>query len=188
MPKRIMTLLMAATLAGGLFAPDAQARGGGGGHGGGLGGVHIGGFHGMHIPSAIHGTRMGSHSGRIRMSSGGGSDYSIMRDDYSIMTPEKGARVQEPEPWLAPRYKSPRGTVKSVVIPKSTIVTPPSASVPPSVFVPQTGQTFQNLPTVAGSGPGGAETFQDRAARCAQQAGVYGQATSGSYMGACVNQ
>ena len=35
---------MAATLAGGLFTSDAQARGGGGGHVGGFGG-HIGGMH-----------------------------------------------------------------------------------------------------------------------------------------------
>jgi len=69
MLKRIMTLLTAATLAGGLFAPDAQARGGGGGHRGGLGGGHIGGFHGTHIPSEVRGPRMGSHSGRSRMSS-----------------------------------------------------------------------------------------------------------------------
>jgi hypothetical protein len=137
MQRRIMILSIAAALAGGLFAPDAQARG------------------------------------------------DITGDDYSIMTPEKGSM---PEPWLAPRYKSPHGTVKSVIIPKSRIVTPPSANIPPSVVVPQTGQTFQNLPTPSGSGPGGAETFQDRAARCANQAGIYGQATSGSYMGACINQ
>ncbi len=186
MLKRIMILLMAATLAGGVFVADAQARGGGG-HGGGLGGGHIGGFHGMHIPGGVRGPRIGGHSGRIHMGSAG-IDYNIMRDDYSIMAPERGSRVQTPEPWLAPRYDSPRGTVNSTVIPNSMIVTPPSPSVPPSVFVPQTGQTFQNLPTVSGSGPGGAETFQDRAARCAHQAGVYSQATSGSYMGACVNQ
>jgi hypothetical protein len=83
----------------------------------------------------------------------------IMGDNYSIMAPERASRVQTPEPWLAPTYKSPRGT----------------------------GRTFQNLPTLSGSGPGGTETFQDRAARCAHQAGVYGQATTGSYMGACVN-
>jgi hypothetical protein len=186
MLKRTLTLFMAATLAGGLFAPEVQARGGGG-HGGALGGGHIGGVHGMHIPSEVGDTHLGGHIGRIRMGSVG-SDYNIMRDDYSIMAPERGSRVQAPEPWLAPRYESPRETVNSAVIPKSMIVTPPRASVPPSVFVPQTGQTFQNLPTVSGSGPGGAETFQDRAARCAHQAGVYGQATSGSYMGACVNQ
>jgi hypothetical protein len=112
----------------------------------------------------------------------------IMSDNYSIMVPEKGSKRELPEPWLAPKYKSPRGTVKHVTLPKSKIVTPPSAAVPPSVFVPQTGRTFQNLPTVSGSAPGGGETFQDRAARCAHQAGVYGQATGGNYMGACVNQ
>jgi len=111
----------------------------------------------------------------------------ILNDNYSIMVPEKGSRVQTPEPWLAPKYKSPRGTVKHVVIPKSQIVSPPNVAVPSSVYVPQTGRTFQNLPTLSGSGPGGTETFQDRAARCAHQAGVYGQATTGSYMGACVN-
>ena len=56
---RIMTVLMAATVAGGLLTGDAQARGGGGGHGadghgsggfggaiGGFGGAHMGGFRG----------------------------------------------------------------------------------------------------------------------------------------------
>ena len=120
----------------------------------------------------------------------GGSNYDIMGDNYSIMVPEKGSKRELPEPWLAPKYKSPRGTVKHVVLPKSKIVTPPNAAVPPSVFVPQTGRTFQNLPTVSGSGRGGAETFQDRSARCAHQAGVYGQAAgnAGNYMGSCVNQ
>jgi len=197
MPKRIMTLLVAATLAGCLFAPETQALGRvGGGHGGGLGGVHIGGGHiggvpgihiggldGMHLPSVVGDTHIGSHFDRTSMGSVG-----IMGDNYSIMAPERGSRVQTPEPWLAPTYKSPRGTVKHVVIPKSKIVSPPNAAVPPSLFVPQTGQTFQNLPTLSGSGLGGAETFQDPAARCAHQAGVYGQATTGSYMGACVNQ
>jgi hypothetical protein len=111
----------------------------------------------------------------------------IMGDNYSIMVPEKGSKVQTPEPWLAPKYKSPRGTVKHVVIPKSKIVTPPKAAIPSSVYVPQTGRTFQTLPTLPGSGPGGVETFQDRAARCAHQAGAYGQGTSGNYMGACLN-
>jgi hypothetical protein len=165
-----MILSIAAALAGGLFSSDAQARGGT--HGVGLEGSYIGSFHAAPI---------GNGAGRIRMSSAG--DYNITGNDYSIMTPEKGS-----EPWLAPMYKSPRGTVTSVIIPRSRIVTPPSVNIPPSVFVPQTGQTFQNMPTLSGSGVGGAETFQDRAARCAHQAGVYGQATSGSYMGACINQ
>src|SRR5690349_17888367 len=86
----------------------------------------------------------------------------ILDDNYSIMVPERGSKRELPEPWLAPKYKSPRGTVKHVVIPKSKIVTPPNTVVPSSVFVPQTGRTFQNLPTLSGSGPGGTETFQDR--------------------------
>jgi hypothetical protein len=117
----------------------------------------------------------------------------ILSDDYQIMVPEKGSERQaskrkQPEPWLAPKYKSPRGTVQSVRIPKSKIVRPPSATDPGYVYVPQTGRTFQNLPSLPGSGPGGAETFQDRATRCTHQAGVYGQvgANRGSYMGGCL--
>jgi hypothetical protein len=118
---------------------------------------------------------------------------SILGDDYQIMVPEKGSKrqaskLEQPEPWLAPKYKSPRGTVQKVRIPKSKIVRPPSATDPGYVYVPQTGRTFQNLPSLPGSGPGGAETFQDRAIRCTHQAGVYGQvgANRGSYMGSCL--
>lgn len=105
-------------------------------------------------------------------------------DRYNIMRPEL------PEPWLAPKYKSPRGTVKHVTIPKSTIVTPPTATLPPPIVVPQTGRVLPNLPTVSGAGPDGRETFQDRASRCAHQAGVYGQAAGdrNTYMGTCINQ
>ena len=76
----------------------------------------------------------------------------------------------------------------SPALAQSQIVSPPNTAVPPPLFVPQTGQTFQNLPTLSGSGPGGAETFQDRAASCAHEAGVSGQATTGSVIGSCVNQ
>ena len=132
----------------------------------------------------------------------------ILSDNYSIMVPEKGskqkvskqkaskqkasrqkvAKREQPEPWLAPKYKSPRGTQKHVRVPKSKTVNPPGAAIPSSVYVPQTGRTFQNLPTLPGSGPGGAETFQDRAMRCSHQAGVYGQvgANRGAYMGSCL--
>src|SRR5262245_65131230 len=116
----------------------------------------------------------------------------ILGDDYQIMVPEKGSKRQvskpeQPEPWLAPKYKT--GTVQDVRIPKSKTVRPPRSSDPGYVYVPQTGQTFQNLPTLPGSGRGGAETFQDRAIRCTHQAGVYsGQlgANRGSYMGSCL--
>jgi hypothetical protein len=119
-----------------------------------------------------------------------GGNYDIMRDDYSIMVPEKGSRRDQPEPWLAPKYKSPRGTVKHVTIPKSRVAPFPSATVPPPIFVPQTGRVLPNLPTVPGAGPGGSETFQDRAVRCSHQAGVYGQAAGdrNTYVGSCINQ
>jgi len=114
----------------------------------------------------------------------------IMSDNYSIMIPERGYKPSQPEPWLAPKYKSPRGTVKSVTIPKTTTVSPPNTQVPPDLYVPQTGRTTPNLPTLSGSGRGGVETFQDRAMRCSHQAGVFGQGAGdrGSYMGACLNQ
>src|SRR5262245_18708559 len=125
----------------------------------------------------------------------------ILSDNYSIMVPEKGSKqkaskrkvykTEQPEPWRAPKYKSPRGTkyksprgtVEKVRIPKSKIVSPPSAIDPGYVYVPQTGRTFQNLPSLPGSGPGGTQTSQDRAVRCMHQAGVYGQ--GGNYMGSC---
>jgi hypothetical protein len=110
---------------------------------------------------------------------------SILGDDYQIMVPEKGSKRQQPEPWLAPKYQSPLGTVDNVRVPKSKIVRTQKSTDPGYVYVPQTGRTFQNLPTLPGSGPGGAETFQDRAIRCTHQAGVYGQ-FGGSYMGSCL--
>jgi hypothetical protein len=111
-------------------------------------------------------------------------------DDFSIMVPERGYKPSRPEPWLPPKYKSPRGTVKRATLPKSTTVPMPNAAVPPDIVVPQTGKVLPNLPTVSGSGRGGAETFQDRAARCSHQAGMYGQAAGdrGTYMGTCLNQ
>ncbi len=64
------------------------------------------------------------------------------------------------------------------------------ATVPPQLYVPETGRTLPNLPSVT-SGPGGMETIQDKAARCAHQAGVYGPNATGnpnSYIGSCINQ
>jgi hypothetical protein len=92
------------------------------------------------------------------------------------------SKREQPEPWLAPKYNSPSGT-QEVRIPKSKSVSPPSAPNPGYVYVPQTGRSFQNLPSV-----GGGNTFQDRAIRCTHQAGVYGQvgANRGAYMGGCL--
>jgi hypothetical protein len=130
----------------------------------------------------------------------------VSRDNYSIMVPERGSEPKQnvskqkvskqkvsnqkvskrdqPKPRPAPKYKSPSGSEQQVNIPRAKTVNPPRASGSGSVHVPQTGQTFQNLPT-----PGrGTETFQDRATRCTHQAGVYGQTggARGTYMGSCL--
>ena len=107
-------------------------------------------------------------------------------DRYTIMKPEPNY-----EPWLAPKYKSPRGTKKTVKTPKPAPAPAPQVrtQTPPLLYVPQTGRTLPNLPS-AGAGAGGAETFQDRAARCTHQAGVYGGLAGdrGSYIRTCINQ
>jgi hypothetical protein len=103
---------------------------------------------------------------------------------YSIMRPEK------PEPWLAPKYKSPRGTRQQGTVPQPAPTPQRHTSAPPPLYVPQTGQLLPNLPVVSGSGRGGVETSQDRAVRCAHQAGVYGAAAGdrNTYVGSCINQ
>ena len=100
---------------------------------------------------------------------------------YNIMTPE---------PWLPPKYKSPRGSTEQVVVPPPARPLPPPAGVPRPLYVPQTGRALPNLPNVAPSGPLGQETYQDRAARCAHQAGIYGQAAgnTSTYINSCINQ
>ena len=113
---------------------------------------------------------------------------------YNIMRPEPGShakRVEPYEPWLAPKYKSPRGTIKHAVIPRPQNLPERRTTLPPPMVVPQTGAVLPNLPQAGGgAGPGGRETFQDRAVRCAHQAGVYAP-TAGernAYVGGCINQ
>jgi hypothetical protein len=110
-------------------------------------------------------------------------------DDYNIMKPEPGRRAGGIfEPWLAPKYKSPRGTRQHVVAPSPVPDEPRRIpDMPPPLVAPRSGQALPNIaPPVPGSGRGGRETFQDRAARCTHQAGGYGE--TGSYIGACINQ
>jgi hypothetical protein len=115
-------------------------------------------------------------------------------DRYNIMKPEPGnprkstrsKPTDNPEPWLAPKYKSPRGTKKRITTPKrQPAPKKKSNKVPPSLYVPETGRTLRNLPS-----PTGTETSQQRALRCAHQAGVYGQAAGNrtNYINSCINQ
>jgi hypothetical protein len=60
MLKRAMITLLTGALAGGLMATGAQARGGGGGHFGGIGGAHLGGMGEAHF-----GAPGGTHVGRL---------------------------------------------------------------------------------------------------------------------------
>lgn len=98
--------------------------------------------------------------------------------------------IMRPEPWLPPKYQSPRGTRQQVKPIKPMAVPQLGAPPPPPIVVPQTGAVLPNMPILSPSGPGGRETYQDRAARCAHQAGVYGAAAGdrGTYIGTCINQ
>ncbi len=117
---------------------------------------------------------------------------------YDIMRPEKPAAKKPP-----PKHKHRAARGSSTIVypaplpppahynpqPPPSVITRP-AEVPPPLLVPQTGRVLPNLPTAVPSGPNGTETYQDRAVRCAHQAGVYGQ-TAGdrpSYIGSCINQ
>lgn len=109
--------------------------------------------------------------------------------------------VPAPENKTAHNRKRPRGSSGAVypaplppplhyVPPPSQEVAIPRPAVPPPIVVPETGRVLPNFPTVSGSGPGGRETSQDRAVRCAHQAGVY-DAMAGNrntYIGTCINQ
>jgi len=136
--------------------------------------------------------------------------------NYNIMKPEPGAPVAkhrrarkhrvEPETAQPPqgygvKQDTRRGSSNPVYPaplpgPQAPAPVPrieqPSrrATVPPPLYVPETGRTLPNLPSI-GSGPGGAETSQDKAVRCAHQAGVYGPSATGNsnaYIGGCINQ
>jgi hypothetical protein len=116
--------------------------------------------------------------------------YAQSGNTYSIMRPEPGRPAVLPEPWLPPKYQSPRGTPEHIVTPPRIEVPQFQATIPPQLYVPQTGQMLSNLPSISGAGAGGAETSQDRAMRCVNQAGVYGSAAGNrnTYIGSCINQ
>ena len=118
-------------------------------------------------------------------------------DEYTIMRPEPEAPPHQQKLKHKPRrgssnpvYPTPLPPPqKPAAVPRIPEPLPRRARTPPPIVVPQTGQVLPNLPAI-GSGPGGAETGQDRALRCAHQAGVYGQAAGdrNAYVGTCINQ
>jgi hypothetical protein len=102
-------------------------------------------------------------------------------DPYSIMAPE---------PWVAPKYRSPRKLPQQPDTARTRPARPPAGvakPAPPTVL--PNGQAVPNLPPVRqGIVPGGGtETFGDRAARCAHQSGLYGvpAGKQGTYMHSC---
>jgi hypothetical protein len=130
---------------------------------------------------------------------------------YSIMNPEPGSRESRAARPQAGTLREPRARVKlshrgarsarrgsgyvpSLTLPKTQAIPPVATSAPPTplsqphrpeTVVPGIG-VVPNLPPAV---PGRRETFQDRAARCHHQMGVYGVPTgqTTAYMGACAN-
>lgn len=108
----------------------------------------------------------------------------------NIMVPEKGARGSRQlernyEPWLAPTYQSPRSQRQPVIVVPENPAPRRLTTVPPPIIAPHTGRALPNLP-----GASSGESFQDRAARCAHQSGVYANEINGAagYVGSCINQ
>lgn len=106
-------------------------------------------------------------------------------DPYSIMVPE------QPEPWLAPKYKSPRGLKQHPRPAHPHRLEPPRggvAAAPPPIVL-QNGRVIPSLPPRnQGIVPGGGrETFSDRVSRCVQQGALYGvpAGQQGIYMNTC---
>jgi hypothetical protein len=114
----------------------------------------------------------------------------------SIMAPERGGRARPYEPWLAPQLRGQprvRFSPKDYALPRtphayaSSPATVPSVGAAPGLtIVPGAGGLgpVPNLPPAPGVAH---ETFQDRASRCAFQAGLYGvpNGASNQYMSAC---
>ena len=78
MLKSTITVLIAVALAGGVFASDAQARGGGG-HLRARDEGQVGSLHEMHIPSEARHSRMSADFGRSRVSSDFGREMDLDR-------------------------------------------------------------------------------------------------------------
>jgi DNA segregation ATPase FtsK/SpoIIIE-like protein len=98
--------------------------------------------------------------------------------------------IMRPEPSVAPKYKSPRGTKQKVEPAKpSPSVERTRAEPPPPVVLPG-GKVVPNLPVSPEVPPTARESVQDRTIRCTHQAGVFGVPADqrNLYIGSCVNQ
>jgi len=112
-------------------------------------------------------------------------------DDYNIMVPEKAAKprahqrrgssvIVAPTPLPPPLHYLPP--------PVQSDVAPPPVVAPP--VVAPSGQLVPSPPTYSPSGPHGTESYQDRAVRCAHEAGVNSGAVGNpsAFIGSCINQ
>jgi len=107
----------------------------------------------------------------------------------ALAVPVRFGRAQSDTPWLTPTYRSPPDLSRQRPMPPPPEPHAKPQSPPPPIVAPH-GQPLPNLPTPAPSGPHGRETFQDRAARCAHQADLYGltRGDRNTYIGNCINQ
>jgi hypothetical protein len=111
----------------------------------------------------------------------------IMQPEHPAPKNNKNKRRGSSNPVYPTSLPAPQGVTPP---PPSQQVVTPRPVTPPPIVVPQTGRALPNMPTLSGSGLGGAETGQDRAMRCAHQAGAYGDAAGNrnAYIGSCINQ
>jgi hypothetical protein len=126
-------------------------------------------------------------------SGSGGGTINIMKPEQVAPAEQKPKKSRKAQRGSSnPVYPIPLPKPQAPLpLPRQKTVTPHRPRVPPPLYVPQTGRLLPNLPPAVGAGPGGAETFQDRAARCVHQSGVYGPNATGdpgSYIRSCINQ
>jgi hypothetical protein len=119
-----------------------------------------------------------------------GGTINIMKPEPAAPAKKKSAKTHKARGSSNPVYPIPLPKPQGPLpVPHLQAVTPHRPKAPPPLYVPQTGRLLPNLPAT-GSGAGGAETFQDRAARCVHQSGVYGSLAGDrdSYIRSCINQ
>jgi hypothetical protein len=112
-------------------------------------------------------------------------------DAFRVTPVPQLVQPQPTTPWVQPVLPSDPSLHDTRIpppLPKAPSLR--ATNVPPPIYVPDTGQVLPNIPGTSGSGPGGRETYQDRAVRCADQAGRYGARAGDrdTYINMCINQ